>query len=159
MSNSEAWSSQREALAVEALRRSGYLRLQVSGASMLPSLWPGDVVKIESCPVEEVGRDEIVFAFRNSRFFLHRFVAGDGNGFVTRGDSMPAPDPAFPANALLGRLVSVNRDGQEVEISCRPWTRMIGLLFCHSSIARRAALGLHKGSKTKGLPAAGLENA
>ena len=125
----------------------------------MPTLWPGDVVEIESCSVAEVGRDEIVFAFRDSRFFLHRFVAHDTAGFVTRGDSMPAPDPAFTANALLGRLVSVVRDGREVEISRRPWTRMIGLLLCNSGIARRTALWFRRGSKTEGLPAASLENA
>ena len=159
MSKSEAWSSEREALAVEALRHSGYLRLRVTGASMLPTLWPGDVVEIESCPGEEVGRDEILFAFRDSRFFLHRFVSGDGNRFVTRGDSMPGPDPAFPANSLLGIMVSVHRDGREVEICRRPWTRVMGLVFCNSSIARRAALWLRRGSKTQDLPVASLENA
>src|SRR5256885_12962003 len=100
MSESEPWSAHREALAVEALRGSGSLRLQVRGESMLPTLWPGDIAEIAACPLEEVRRGEIVLAFRDHRFFLHRFLARQDNSFRTRGDSMPGPDPAFSREAL-----------------------------------------------------------
>ena len=53
MSASASLSPQREALAVEALRLTGRLRLQVRGESMLPALWPGDVVEAE---VTGIGR-------------------------------------------------------------------------------------------------------
>lgn len=41
---------ERCALATESLLASGRLRMQVHGASMLPTLWPGDLVEIRrSC--------------------------------------------------------------------------------------------------------------
>jgi len=100
-----SWSAEGSALVADALRRSGHLRLQVHGESMLPALWPGDVVEIASCSLADVRPGEIVLARREGRLFLHRFVAPcTPDGFLLRGDSMPNPDPLFPSEALLGRL-------------------------------------------------------
>src|SRR6202163_1814360 len=96
-----SWSAERSALVADALRRFGQsVRLRVHGESMLPALWPGDVVEIAGCSLEDVRPGEIVLARRDGRLFLHRLVGRfDGpstpNGFLLRGDSMPAPDPQF----------------------------------------------------------------
>src|SRR5881394_2633927 len=145
MISSAGLSPQREALAAETLRRTGRLRLKVHGESMLPALWPGDIVDIAACSLKDLRRDEIVLGFQEGRFFLHRFLAPLGDdGFVTRGDSMPGPDPAFPADALLGKLTQVVRAGQTFPAPVRPWSRAIGIFFCYCSTARRAALTFHK---------------
>src|SRR5277367_622282 len=108
-----SWSAERSALAADALRQSGRLRLRVRGESMLPTLWPGDVVEIASCSIEEVRSPEIVLAARDGRFFLHRLIAPcTPDGFRLRGDSMPACDPQYPPEALLGRLVRRPDSGQ-----------------------------------------------
>src|SRR5258708_40141805 len=104
-----SWSAEGSALVAESLRASGCSRLRVHGESMLPALWPGDVVEIASCSLEDVRPGEIVLARREGRLFLHRLVGrfngpGTPNGFLLRGDSMPGPDPQFPTEALLGRL-------------------------------------------------------
>jgi hypothetical protein len=153
--------AERSALAADSLRDSGRLRLQVRGESMLPILWPGDVVEIASCSVDEVQPGEIVLAMREGRFFLHRFLArAQPDSFLMRGDSMPAPDPQFPNQALLGRLVSCarqsqvrGRDQSRVQIQdqeqarpllpLRPWSRALGQLLCHCGPVRRLALKLH----------------
>jgi hypothetical protein len=109
------WSAERSALLADALRHShGFcqsLRLRVYGESMLPTLWPGDVVEIAGCSLEEVRPGEIVLALHDGRLFLHRLLASEPNGFVLRGDSMPGPDPLFPIEALLGRLVGRAGEG------------------------------------------------
>jgi len=155
--------AERSALAADSLRASGRLRLQVRGESMLPILWPGDVVEIASCSVDQVRPGEIALALREGRFFLHRFLArSQPDRFLMRGDSMPAPDPQFPNQALLGRLVSRAAPGQsqvqtkdqslgEIDdplrarplLPLRPWSRALGQLFCHCGSARRLALKLH----------------
>src|SRR5271154_5004566 len=92
-------------LAAESLRASGRLRLRVRGESMLPTLWPGDVVEIGSCSPNDTRPGEIVLALREGHFFLHRFLGRSSeSGFRLRGDSMPAADPEFSNEALLGRL-------------------------------------------------------
>jgi hypothetical protein len=108
------WLAERSALAIESLRASGRLRLQVRGESMLPTLWPGDLVEIAPCSITDVRPGEIVLAIRDDRFLTHRFVARrHAAGFVLRGDSVPRPDPEFPNEALLGRLVARASGGVE----------------------------------------------
>jgi hypothetical protein len=150
-----SWSAEGSALVADALRRSGHLRLQVHGESMLPTLWPGDVVEIASCSLADVRPGEIVLARREGRLFLHRFVAPCAtDGFLLRGDSMPNPDPLFPSQALLGRLVPRADEGRAVSAPALrlgfgvKWSRAVGLLLCHCSVARRLALKLHGRWKT-----------
>ncbi len=137
------WSAERSALVAAVLHRSGGLRrrmrLRVHGESMLPSLWPGDVVEIASCSLEDVRPGEILLAQRDRRLFLHRVVATRPDGFVLRGDSMPGPDPLFPVEALLGRLV----DAADKRRGRAALSRALGLLLCHCGVARRFALRLH----------------
>jgi len=160
MSASASLSPQREALAVEALRRTCRLRLQVRGESMLPALWPGDAVEIAACSINDVRRGEIVLAFRDGRFFLHRFLAQhEQDGFLTRGDSMPGPDPVFPADALLGKLSHVVREGQTVSVLAPPWSRVVGMFFCYCRLARGAALRFHSWRNSRRLQVADLETA
>jgi hypothetical protein len=151
-------NAERSALVADALRRSGDLpgrvRLRVYGESMLPSLWPGDVVEIESCSLDNVQPGEIVLAQREGRLFLHRFIAlCPPNAFLLRGDSMPAPDPQYPREALLGRLVCTADKKQGVSASAlRPgfrakWSRALGIVLCHCGVARRIALKLHSHGK------------
>lgn len=142
----ESWNGERSALAADALRRGGRLRLQVRGESMLPSVWPGDMVEIADCHLEDIHPGEIVLALREDRLFLHRFLVHSGeDGFLLRGDSMPAPDPIFPSISFHGRLVRIARSGRTITlpVPLRPWSRALGVLLCYCGIARRLALKVH----------------
>jgi hypothetical protein len=108
---------------------------------------------------------------RDGRLFLHRFVGrfvGRFNdpckpsGFLLRGDSMPGPDPQFPTEALLGRLVQKIDEGRPVcpgalrrVFRARwlgvKWSRALGTLLCHCGVARRLALKLHSRRKAREL--------
>ncbi len=154
------WSAVRSALVADVLRRSGRLRVRllvrgvIYGESMLPTLWPGDVVEIESCSVEDVWPGEIVLARREDRLVLHRLVAPcTPNGFLLRGDCVPGPDPQYPPEALLGRLVRGADEGRAVSAAVLrqgfgvKWSRAVGMLFCHCGVSRRLALKLHSRRK------------
>ena len=154
----QSWNTQRSALAADALHSSGRLRLQVRGESMLPSVWPGDRVEIADCQLEDVHPGEIVLALRGDHLFLHRLLAHRGeDGFLLRGDSMPAPDPIFPSTAFQGRLIGIERAGRTIPLSVRlqPWSRALGVLFCYSGIARRLALKVHRWRTSQAMPLSG----
>ena len=157
------WSAVRSALVADVLRRSArsrkrqLVRAEIHGESMLPTFWPGDVIEIESCSLEDVQAGEIVLAQRDDRLVIHRLVARcKQNSFLLRGDSVACPDPPLPSEALLGRLVRrVNGRGNEGRLTAsalRPglaakWSRALGMLLCHWGLARRVALKVHSRRK------------
>jgi hypothetical protein len=127
---------------------------------MLPTLWPGDVVEIESCSLEDLRPGEIVLAWRDDCLVLHRFVTCcSPNAFLLRGDSKRGSDPQYSSEALLGRLVHRANEGCAVPAPALrlgfgekwfgakwfgvKWSRAVGMLLCHCSVARRLALKLH----------------
>jgi hypothetical protein len=151
-----SWSAERSALVADALRAGNpslRVRLRVYGESMLPSLWPGDTVEITPCTPEDLQTGEIILALREGRLFLHRLIApSTQRGFLLRGDSVPAPDPLFPPEALVGRLVGRNLSLGTTRFATSwfaasrigtVWSRAWGMLFCHWGFARRVALRLH----------------
>lgn len=142
----ETWKAEQVELAVEGLHRNGSLRLRLGGASMLPSLWPGDEVEFTGCIAADVGRGDIVLAIREGRFFVHRVLGfGDTGDVITRGDAMPGPDPVFPANAVVGKAVRLVRGERTFPVSRRFLflRRAFGIVFCYSNLARQIALRLH----------------
>jgi signal peptidase I len=133
--------AERSGLVAEALRLGGRVRLRVHGESMLPALWPADMVEIAHCSPEEARAGEIVLALRDGRLFLHRLVGTwSAAGFKLLGDSVPGPDPRFSPEAFLGRLVEP-KNGTRVLPAA--FSRAIGLILCHFGVARRLALKLH----------------
>jgi hypothetical protein len=148
VNTANAWSdlcgAERTSLVVEALRLRGRMQLRVHGESMLPTLWPGDIVEIEKCPLGEIRRGDVVLATRAGRLFLHRFLGHDARGFVLRGDSIPMADPLFRPSAFLGRVVSTAPREGTLEAFWPAWFRALGLVLCYCRIARSAALRLHR---------------
>lgn len=160
------WNAEVTALVAEALRLNAgspqstrpRLRMRVHGESMLPALWPGDVVEIASCSIEELQPDEIVLAVREDRLFLHRLVSPcTPKGFRLRGDSMPGSDPQYPREALMGKFVrAVDQDRR---FSSPALSRALGMLFCHCGPVRRLALRLHGRRKASAAALRNLESA
>lgn len=137
-------------LAGDVLRGWGQLRLRVNGWSMLPSILPGDTLHIESAEVSTVSEGDVVLLVgRDRRLVVHRLIAKSkmsGNSqVVTRGDSMPQPDPPASENDLLGKVAYIVRKGKRVEPrrSLRLSQRAVAALVRRSSIAGRVVVGIH----------------
>lgn len=105
-------------LAAETLRQSGKLRLQVMGWSMLPTIWPGDILIIERAQHSAVSQGDIVLFGREQRFFVHRIVkkaTQDPSGLLTQGDAMESPDPPVEEHDLLGKVSLIVRNGRCIQ--------------------------------------------
>jgi len=92
----------------DVLQRFGRVRLCVSGTSMLPTLWPGDVVVVHRVDEAILQRGDVLLLQRGHRLFCHRlvrWVEHDGRRHLcTRGDFLSSDDPLFPPDNLLGRV-------------------------------------------------------
>ena len=102
------------ALFIDLLSQIGEARLGVSGSSMLPSIWPGDVLTVRQCSQSDVHIGDIAVFTRAGRLFAHRVVQRDGVTLITQGDGVPSQDPPVGPDALLGRVMCASRNGRRV---------------------------------------------
>jgi signal peptidase I len=135
-------------LAAEALQASGVLKLQARGVSMLPTLWPGDILTVRSQRAEEVEPGDVMLYMRRERFFIHRVVTnrliGNELFLIARGDSMPEADPPVRGGQVLGRITEIRRASSILlpapELSLL--SRVLAYMFCHWDLFRRVGLRL-----------------
>ena len=151
------------ALAAQTLRAGSSIRLQVMGSSMLPSIWPGDVITIDKVLVDEMVPGDIVVCERDARFFVHRLMgmseSTDGIRWETRGDSLPQNDPPFSESHLLGRVSHILRGDRAIipKPTRSSLTRFLSWMICHLDSARNLALRLHALRKSTGPIPFGLD--
>lgn len=136
-------------LAVEMLRSRGTVRLKAWGASMVPAVWPGDLLTIQSVAHDEVVPGDIVLVMRDNRFVVHRLVGRrrdrDHFSWITRGDAMPHNDPPAIASELLGRVAGIRRAHRSFVPSRRisPLHSSLAWMLCRWGRFRNLALRIH----------------
>jgi hypothetical protein len=97
---------------VQSLRRGNALRLRARGGSMLPFLRDGDLLRVEPAAVAGLGiGDVICYEPPAGGLCLHRVVAREKRGFVTRGDALAYVE-TVPDAAVLGVVTAVERRGR-----------------------------------------------
>jgi len=143
----QARDKSKRSLAAEVLRSGLHLRLRAMGTSMLPTLWPGDLLTIESVAVEQAKRGDLILFMREGRFFVHRLIAkveADAM-LITRGDCLSAGDAPVSAKEFLGKVVQVQRRG----LSFAPGPKLsrvrllIARLLCHFAPLQRLTLRIY----------------
>jgi hypothetical protein len=84
---------------------------------MQPALLPDDEVIVEPAEAETLQPGDWVLLRRSDAMILHRLLGFDRAGLLlTKGDSRLAPDPPWPRDALVGRAVSLLRQGQTLPV-------------------------------------------
>jgi hypothetical protein len=140
-------------LASEVLLSSGSLRLQVTGWSMLPAVWPGDTLVVERVAGSAVSEGDIVLFGRGQRLFAHRVVTKPGTlseKVLTRGDAMTAADSPVSGDELLGKVSFILRNGRCIapSRSLDFSERAVAALVRSSKIAARVVVGVHNMRQT-----------
>jgi signal peptidase I len=124
-------------LAAASLRKTGALRLRVSGSSMLPAILPGDVLSIRQVSAAQAAAGDVVLFRREDRFFVHRVLRREAGGLVTRGDALAAADPPVADSELLGKVVAIERRGRPVGPAATAGRRLASWVFARSPLAGR----------------------
>jgi signal peptidase I len=129
-------------LVADVARQFGEVRLKVTGTSMLPSVWPGDILTVRRRSVAELLPGQIVLCYRNQGFVAHRLVGKLGDCLVTRGDSLSNEDRPFQNDEVLGEVVSILRNGRRVAPSPLWLIRAGSWILRHSELCTRMLLRL-----------------
>jgi signal peptidase I len=137
-------------LASEVLRSFGGLRFAATGWSMLPAIWPGDILVVERVGSDEVRVGEVVLVGRDGRLCAHRVVSRSESlplmrhYLITQGDALAAPDRAVSEGELLGRVVYLIRAGERIAVPAKLSlvARLIARIIRHFFLAARALVYL-----------------
>ena len=139
----------RLALAAEVLHRFGEVRFVAHGSSMIPSIYPGDLLTVRSDSAADAHRGEIVFFLLGGRPFVHRVMRKWPERsrvvFATRGDALPREDPSIDASQLLGRVTHIQRRGKSIPVVAKagPFTRTHRWAVRNSPTFARLLLAAH----------------
>ena len=141
----EARGDHKLELATEVLRSGGAIRLQALGTSMLPSIWPGDVLSIAPAPGKDVVPGDIVLVVRDGRFFVHRLIEKRGSHWITRGDSLPQNDEAVTEDKVLGKVSLIHRKTGDIVPSSlvSPFGHTLAWMMCRWDLFRNPSLRIH----------------
>jgi signal peptidase I len=131
-------------LAAEVLDTFGHARLPVKGLSMLPAMWPGDLLEIQRHDPAEIGRGDVVVFRRDGRLVVHRVVRNGSNCLVTRGDHLTQQDAPVPLAEVLGRVTAIERRNRRINPRLTARTRMLSWLLGRSEFCTRLAMSLHR---------------
>jgi hypothetical protein len=136
-------------LAAEVLHRFGEVRLVAQGSSMIPSIYPGDLLTVRSEAAAGARCGEIVLFLTGGRLFVHRVMRKwperDRVVFATRGDALAQEDPSVDASQLLGRVTGILRYGRPVKLAdgIRPWMQCLRWGVRNSETFARTLLATH----------------
>ena len=146
-------------MAAEVLRSWGRLRLRVTGVSMLPAVWPGDILLVQSHDAAEAAPGDIVLFQRAGRLVAHRVVkrtiSQQDIQWLTRGDTMGCSDAPISRGQLLGRVAAIERGSRRFTPRRSVAGRLASWLLSRSDLATRALLkvgtrgGQHRGCKIR----------
>lgn len=137
---------QREAigcgLVAEVAGGFGEVRLKVTGASMIPALWPGDVITVKPDAAESQP-GQVVLYRRGGKLVAHRVVRAENGLIVTRGDAISQNDPLIRGADIVGRVVAVVRNGRPADFEQSHWGRAFSAMLRRSDFCLRMALRWH----------------
>jgi signal peptidase I len=136
-------------LVAEVVRRFGRVRLKVTGASMLPTVWPGDVITVRP-NIAALQPGQVILYRREGMLVPHRITRIRGGVLTTRGDSVRHDDPPVSESDLVGQVVCVEHNGRCLELKQSCWQRMSSFVFRRSEFCRRTALRLGRRSRRPG---------
>ncbi len=153
MTTHEGSTEDREALkvdlAVEVLRSSGKLQFAARGTSMIPVIFPGDILAVRHQPIAAAQPGDIVLWSRNARLCAHRVVQCANfegqTAAVTRGDAVRDADTPVTADEFLGIVYALVRCGKQIDLARPPSTAslVISYLARHSDIVTALVLRCH----------------
>jgi signal peptidase I len=132
------------------VRDAGFARLKVTGLSMLPAIWPGDVLLVRGRPSNLLQPGQVLLYQRNGRLTAHRIIRIVGGRLLTRGDCVSSFDEPVQASEIVGQVVGITRNGRAVKLEPSLVQRVAAWVLRHSEACTRILLHLNGAAKRIG---------
>ncbi len=142
----QALEASKAALVEQIFLATGLVRIRALGLSMLPCIWPGDVLTIQSTRTADINIGDIVAVRQNDRWVVHRVRRHSAAQLIVRGDCVPENDPPIRVQDVIGKVVTVVRGSKEFAPGCSLslFHQCLACLLCHSNRLRSLVLNFHR---------------
>jgi signal peptidase I len=100
---------------------------------MHPFIQDGDVITVSQRAGDKLHPGDVV-AFCSpdtGRLVIHRILASTPRGYVLKGDNSTQTDGLMATPNILGRVITVERNGRLVRLGMGPERRFLALLARH----------------------------
>ena len=114
------------------------LRFRVTSDSMAPLIRAGDAVIVERAALQACQIGDVVVIQRERDYLTHRLVHKSGEGWQTKGDNTPLPDPPIPPEAIVGRVTRIQRGARTLNLHSARQRKIARLLAKLSALEWRA---------------------
>ncbi len=101
------------------LSKGEHIKVKIVDKGMLPTINIGDIAEIIPIHTSSLKSNNIIFFRQNETFLVRRIIECmySGNGeFRVKGDNQSEPEPLVAASQIIGKVISIERDGQRIEI-------------------------------------------
>jgi signal peptidase I len=115
----------------------------VSSQSMSPALQVGDGIIAESFSPQLLRPGDAILIQRERDYLTHRLIHKTGKKLLTKGDNNLSPDPPVSAEAVIGRVIAIQRGSQMIDLQTRKW-RIINSLMAILSKLEWKAFTIHR---------------
>ena len=97
------------------------IRIRVTSQSMAPLINTGDMILVESVPVQEIACGEIVIFKNGSDLLTHRLVSKKGDSLITKGDANLFPDGRLSSQEVIGWVTAIERKARIIDLRKLRW--------------------------------------
>jgi len=109
-------------VSTELLRSGQGIRFRAPGRSMYPTIKEHETITVQPVAPSRIKRGDIILYRWEQGVIAHRVVriergAHGGSCFILRGDASGAPDEPVEQAQVLGKVVSVERDGRSIDLN------------------------------------------
>jgi signal peptidase I len=124
-------------LAADVAQSFGEVRLKVTVTSMLPTLWPGDIITVQRRDMAALQLGNVVVYRREGMLVTHRVTHIRGDRLITRGDSIRYNDLPVNQSEIVGQAAFIDRNGRRMHLNQSCWQRIGSFLLRRSDFYRR----------------------
>jgi signal peptidase I len=128
-------------LMAELLERGACVRFQATGYSMYPAIKDGEIIKVESVEPFQIKKGDVVLYRMKNGIIAHRVIQierrnGGAPFFLLRGDTLERCDGVVEPRQVIGRVISVERNGYDYELNSTR-ARIFHKFWFYTSFLRR----------------------
>jgi hypothetical protein len=116
-----------QSVIADGLASGASVRFRAEGDSMYPTIRHGETIAVVAIGADQVVVGDILLCRHAVRLLAHRLVAATSSAgsmsFELRGDAKASCDAPVGADAVVGKVISVERNGRSVRL-CGPAARI-----------------------------------